>query len=216
MSSFGNVRSLDRIFTYYDPRWCKIVTRHYSGKLLSPSIAGDNNHKVGYLSISLRDGVRYISKYVHRLVAEAFIPNPDNKPEVNHKDRNTLNNAVENLEWCTAKENTAHLMLTYDMGQNMRGKHLSDEHKARIAAYSRCRKHPPRSAESIQRIKAAAVRRSGVPVICVEDNLYFGTISSAAAHYNIDAASVRNSIESGRSIHKKWTFREADRSAIPI
>ncbi len=47
-------------------------------------------------------------KYVHRLVAETYIPNPNNLPFVNHKDANRKNNSVENLEWCTASENMLH------------------------------------------------------------------------------------------------------------
>ena len=47
-------------------------------------------------------------KLIHRLVAEAFIPNPDNLPEVNHKDENKLNNAVSNLEWLSQADNLAY------------------------------------------------------------------------------------------------------------
>lgn len=59
----------------------------------------------GYIQVSLyKNGIRTGLK-VHRLVAEAFIPNPDNLPQVNHKDEDKTNNNVTNLEWCTAKYN---------------------------------------------------------------------------------------------------------------
>lgn len=61
---------------------------------------------IGYYRVDLcKDGKRSTKK-VHRLVAETFIPNPDNLPCVNHKDCNPSNNAVSNLEWCTYSYNT--------------------------------------------------------------------------------------------------------------
>lgn len=63
-----------------------------------------NRH--GYLFASLWKNNKQYNRAVHRLVAEAFIPNPDNLPQVNHKDENKTNNCVENLEWCTAEYNT--------------------------------------------------------------------------------------------------------------
>jgi len=59
----------------------------------------------GYLYVGFRINGKYFNKRVHRLVAQTFIPNPDNLPQVNHKDCNTRNNNVENLEWCTPKYN---------------------------------------------------------------------------------------------------------------
>lgn len=61
-------------------------------------------NKQGYKTITIK-GKQY---RVHRLVAQAFIPNPLNKPHVNHIDCNPSNNHVDNLEWCTPKENIAH------------------------------------------------------------------------------------------------------------
>lgn len=66
------------------------------------------NHDAGYLLADLHKNGKYKSYMVHRLVAQAFIPNPDNKPEVNHKDGNKKNNNVENLEWNTKSENCVH------------------------------------------------------------------------------------------------------------
>ena len=66
------------------------------------------DHK-GYMTVGITTGDVFSSSvFVHRLVAEAFIPNPNNLPYINHKDNNPLNNDASNLEWCTPKYNMQH------------------------------------------------------------------------------------------------------------
>lgn len=68
----------------------------------------ENNGR-GYITVMLSCGAEFQKRYyLHRLIADAFIPNPENKPVVNHKDTNRSNNNFENLEWCTQKENIDH------------------------------------------------------------------------------------------------------------
>lgn len=98
VSTKGRVRSLDR--TYQTKR---SVSYHNKGRILSPNI---NNS--GYLYLCLCNGKKHWYAKVHRLVALAFIPNPNNLPEVNHKDGNKLNCCVDNLEWCNHSSNHKH------------------------------------------------------------------------------------------------------------
>lgn len=60
----------------------------------------------GYLVVTLYDGSTKKNTYIHRIVAQAFLDNPNNLPEVNHKDEDKSNNMVDNLEWCTSKYNS--------------------------------------------------------------------------------------------------------------
>ena len=76
-------------------------------------------NKGGYLLVNLRKNRERKMCYVHRIVAQTFTPNPDNLPEVNHKDENKENNFVQNLEWCTDKYNTNYGTRTQRMAEKL-------------------------------------------------------------------------------------------------
>lgn len=76
------------------------VWSYRSKKFLKPQ---NNGH--GYLYITLCNNKGKKHFYIHRLVGEAYIPNPNDLPQINHKDLDTSNNAFSNLEWCDAKYN---------------------------------------------------------------------------------------------------------------
>lgn len=96
VSNYGNIKSLSRVIK--SPRG---KTRIIPERILKP---GKLQH--GYLSVVLSNNIKSYTMRVHRLVAMAFIPNPNNLPIINHKDENPSNNHVDNLEWCTVKYNT--------------------------------------------------------------------------------------------------------------
>lgn len=96
ISNFGRVKSFD---TYRKGRNGSV--RCCKGRILKPFT---NRH--GYLQVDLCKNGKVKKFLVHRLVAEAFLDNPNNLPQVNHKDENPQNNNVENLEFCSAKYNT--------------------------------------------------------------------------------------------------------------
>ena len=86
------------------------------GRKLKPIVAGDDYRQVGIY----HKGNKKLT-YIHRMVAETYIPNPHNKPQVNHKDGDKTNNHVSNLEWSTSSENIEHAFrigLRVDKGEN--------------------------------------------------------------------------------------------------
>lgn len=109
VSNLGRVRSLN-----YNNQKGNIKVR--------PSLP----HKAGYRQIKLGNE----SKLIHRLVAEAFIPNPDNKPCVNHLDEDKTNNIVDNLEWLTKKENNNYG--TKNIRSSYKNKYISGNFKSVI------------------------------------------------------------------------------------
>lgn len=93
VSNLGRVKSVPR----------KTVTNIVRDKILSDF---DNGHGYRYITFSIKQKRK--NYYIHRLVANAFISNIENKPSINHIDSNRSNNNVSNLEWVTVKENVAH------------------------------------------------------------------------------------------------------------
>lgn len=98
VSTLGRVRTLDRVVSGKGNG-----TYPIKGQVLKPF---GNGH--GYLRVGIQIDGKRTNKYVHRLVAQIFIPNHDGLPEINHKDNNPLNNNVSNLEWCTHEYNIAY------------------------------------------------------------------------------------------------------------
>ena len=97
VSNLGEVRSLDRTVSFNGKSMA------IKGEIKKQSLVNK-----GYMKVTLYKNNVGTGKYVHRLVAETFINNKDNKPTVNHKDFNKLNNNVDNLEWNTYFENNQH------------------------------------------------------------------------------------------------------------
>ncbi len=107
VSNFGRVRSKDRESRNGNGKYLR------KGKILKLTI----NNK-GYLYIQMKAHGNTYKRYVHRLVGKEFIPNPHKKPYINHIDCNPKNNKLNNLEWCTPKENQQHM---YKLGRSNRG-----------------------------------------------------------------------------------------------
>ena len=106
VSNKGNVRSVARKDS---------IGRKCGGRVLKPL-----NHRHGYLQVDMYKNGKVKRKYIHRLVAEAFNPNPKGFLEINHKDENKSNNELSNLEWCTREYNVNYGTLIERLSKKVR------------------------------------------------------------------------------------------------
>lgn len=147
-----------------------------SDKLLKGEITHD-----GYRRVTLYKNNKPKHCPVHRLVAETFIPNPENKPTVNHVDGNKTNNCVSNLEWCTRSENSQH---AYDEGLNRC--HFTDDDRYRAG-----------------RSKA---EQSSRPVRLIETDTVYNSASECARINRLDVGNVCACCNGNRKTHHGFHF----------
>lgn len=122
VSNLGQVRSVDRL----------VNSKNHSKQLRIGQMCKQRIDRCGYLRVGLRMRGTIKNLLVHRLVAEAFIPNPENRPQVNHKNGVKTDNCVKNLEWVTASENTKHKYIALGYKSNMKGKFGKDNPTSKI------------------------------------------------------------------------------------
>lgn len=158
--------------------------------------------KSGYYIVNLHKNGVMKSYRINRLVAIAFIPNPNNLPLVNHKDENKLNNSVDNLEWCDIKYNNNYgnrnkklseskksynlsVETRQKLSNSSKGRKLSDDTKRKISE-SKAKMSKEKKAEITEKIKTV-IEKS---VICIETNTIYKSIVEASLETNTNASNI--------------------------
>lgn len=179
VSNLGRVKSLERIDSLGHKR---------KEKIFKPQ------KNKGYLRVSLwKDGKG--KKYsIHRLVAIAFIPNPDNLPEVNHKDENKFNNNVDNLEWCTVAYNNTYGTRIQRFSESHKGKERSEESKKKMSESHKGKHHSDETRRKISESHKGEnhpIYGKGEPVYCLELDKTYPNAKQCAEELGLWAESIR-------------------------
>ena len=163
ISNLGNVKSF------------KSVSKN---KILKPV------YRKGYATVTLRKNRMSKLQSIHRLMATAFIPNPDNLSDVNHKDGNKLNNSLDNLEWCTHLENMKHAFKTGLVNR----KPLNNEQKLKVSKGTReamCRPEVKEKMQQLAKEKTGVKSARHKEVINLDTGEVFISVREASKFYKI-------------------------------
>lgn len=129
VSSMGNIRSLDRVITFANGKKQTIKGKPILKQLVVDKRTGYARYMVT-LGLGKAGSVKTFR--IARLVAQVFIPNPNNLPQINHKDENSLNDQISNLEWCDCKYNN-----TYGTKiERLRQKHINGKGSKPVGQYT--------------------------------------------------------------------------------
>ena len=198
----GRIYSLDRVIHVEDNG------RTYD-KPLKGGIMKQRLHSQGYKIVSLTKNGKTKNVFVHRIVAMAFLPNPDNLPCINHKDEDKTNNFIENLEWCTYQYNNAYGSKPRKHSKWMTGRKLSDEHKKAI---SDALKDHYKNHESHMKGSVSPHRKPVIGTDICGMEFSFESVSDAARYVgDKDGKHISSVCNGRRKKHKGYEWKWAER-----
>lgn len=176
---FKDIEGYEGLYQVSNKGRVKSLNYKRSGKT---KILKPQNHKNGYLFVGLTKNNKRTHYLIHKLVAQSFIPNPNNLPQCNHLDENKHNNCVNNLCWCTAKEN-----MNYGTRNERAAKSNSIKQK----------NNPKRSTQ----IKSLDLETNEI--------IYYPSIREVARQFNVHSSIIWQSIYKLKSPYKnRYIFTE--------
>lgn len=184
MITYKTVKDYEGLYSLHDSG---DVWSHKSQKFLKPS-----PNPQGYLYVILSKDGKQSTKTIHRLLAEAFIPNLDNKPCINHKNGDKTDNSLDNLEWCNHSENNQH---AWDIG---------------------LRKGTDKQVETMRKTGIKYGKKNGIkhrskPVLCIETNQTFYSAREAARKLGLSHGNISKVIAGKQKTTGKLTFKYLDK-----
>lgn len=180
MEKWKDIKGYEGLYQVSDLGRIKSLIRK-NERILKPY----SNPETKYLSVNLHKNKRSKTYTIHRLVAEAFIPNPENLPQVGHKDENNTNNHATNLEWVTPKQNSNMPLHKERISQKMKNKSPSKETRRKMS-------------ESHKGGKSSTAKK----VIC--DGKIYECATYCANYYNVKSRTLRSWLLGDRKMPEKF------------